>query len=179
MRISDSASDLPLHRHASSAAAVLRPSLLDLTHWFFLRGLALVYGIAFTSFWTQAEGLVGSQGILPAEQLLRAVAGRFGLERFWLLPSLFWLGASDAALHVVCAAGVGVSMLALLNIAPAPAFGCLWALYLSILRIGGDFLSVQSLPHDESRHKARRACVVESGAARGLQPDVDAALTRR
>ena len=36
------------------------------TRWFFLRGLALIYLIAFASLWMQMDGFIGSQGIVPA-----------------------------------------------------------------------------------------------------------------
>ena len=57
--------------------------------WLFLRGLALVYLCAFLSLAVQVEGLVGSRGILPVQELLRLVRERTGLERYWLLPTLF------------------------------------------------------------------------------------------
>ena len=41
-----------------------------LSRWLFLRGLGCIYLIAFLSLWVQIHGLIGSNGILPAEQLL-------------------------------------------------------------------------------------------------------------
>ena len=38
---------------------------MRLTRWLFLRGLSLIYLIAFMSFGVQARGLIGSTGILP------------------------------------------------------------------------------------------------------------------
>ena len=44
-----------------------------LTRWLFLRLLGAIYLIAFISLWTQIDGLVGSNGILPAQEFLDAV----------------------------------------------------------------------------------------------------------
>src|SRR5262249_22560654 len=41
-----------------------------LTRWIFLRGLGIIYLIAFLSLWTQISGLIGSHGILPAADLM-------------------------------------------------------------------------------------------------------------
>src|SRR2546426_9272500 len=48
-------------------------STYAVTRWVFLRALGLIYLIAFASFWVQVRGLIGSQGILPAQQYLHAV----------------------------------------------------------------------------------------------------------
>ncbi len=58
-----------------------------LTVWIFLRALALVYLCAFLSLATQILGLVGSHGILPAHELLQAVANSEGLSRYWDMGS--------------------------------------------------------------------------------------------
>ena len=45
-------------------------STYAVTRWVFMRALGLIYLIAFVSFWVQVRGLIGSQGILPAQQYL-------------------------------------------------------------------------------------------------------------
>ena len=77
-----------------------------LSRWVFLRALGLICLVAFVSFWVQAKGLVGSAGLLPVGQYLQAVRDQLGPERYWRVPTVFWLNSSDAALHAVCAAGV-------------------------------------------------------------------------
>src|SRR5690606_11085138 len=42
------------------------PAEYFFSRWIFLRGLALIYLIAFISLWVQMEGLIGENGILPA-----------------------------------------------------------------------------------------------------------------
>src|SRR5207249_4268417 len=45
-------------------------SSYELTRWVFLRALGVIYLIAFLSLWPQLRGLIGPQGILPAQALL-------------------------------------------------------------------------------------------------------------
>jgi len=116
---------------------------LTLTRRAFLGMLAAVYLSAFISFWVQADGLVGSGGILPAERFLAAVEQNRGPERYWLVPSLFWLNPSDGFLHVLCGTGTALSLLALVFVAPALVFLLLWVLYLSLFSIGGEFMHFQ------------------------------------
>jgi lipase maturation factor len=89
-----------------------------LSRWLFLRLLGLIYLIAFISLWTQIEGLIGSNGILPVADYLKVVGERAGAERFWWLPTFCWLSSSDWFLHFQCATGVLLSMLLILGIAP-------------------------------------------------------------
>ena len=66
-------------------------SSYELTRWVFLRALGVIYLIAFLSLWPQLRGLIGPQGILPAQDLLAAARRQLGGERFHLVPTLFWL----------------------------------------------------------------------------------------
>ena len=110
-----------------------------LTSWIFLRALGVTFLIAFVSLWTQAMGLIGRDGILPAADLLNAIRSHYGPERMWLLPTFAWLGASDTALHVLFGAGTAFSLLLVAGVAPAAsAFAC-WALYLSLTGITREF----------------------------------------
>jgi hypothetical protein len=118
-------------------------STYAVTRWLFLRALGLIYLIAFASLWVQVKGLIGSQGILPAVQSLQALKGYLGSERYHLVPTLFWLGSSDLALQLACAAGVGCALLLVGNIAAIPALIALWVLYLSLATVGRDFLAFQ------------------------------------
>ena len=113
------------------------------SQWIFLRAMGAIYLIAFGSLWVQVEGLMGSHGILPVKDFLGAVQRQIGPERYWLVPSLFWVNASDAALHAVCAAGVFFSLFLILGIAPAADLFLLWAFYLSLSVVAQDFLSFQ------------------------------------
>ena len=82
----------------------LAPQTHSLTRWLFLRLPAVVFLIAFVSYWVQLDGLIGSQGILPAADMMRSVRG-LGAGAGWRVPTLCWLGASDAFLHGLAGAG--------------------------------------------------------------------------
>ena len=115
---------------------------------YFVRGLLLrllagVYLVAFLSFWVQGEGLIGPRGILPVGEFLEAARGRLGDAAYWRLPTVFWLSGSDTAIHLVSGAGVVLSVLAIGGFLPLLCFVLLWALYLSVLYGGQDFLSFQ------------------------------------
>jgi predicted DCC family thiol-disulfide oxidoreductase YuxK/uncharacterized membrane protein YphA (DoxX/SURF4 family) len=114
----------------------------------FLRGLALIYLIAFASFWVQARGLIGGQGIVPAPAVMEAVRAEvarehIGLERFHVFPTVAWWGAGDGALNWQCGAGVVLSVCLLAGLAPAAALFLLWILYLSLCTISSPFLNFQ------------------------------------
>ena len=122
--------------------AACRPTYYNARHWY-LRLLGLVYLIAFGSFWSQADGLIGSDGILPVAAWLDALRDRFGAEAYRLFPTLCWLNSSDSFLHYLCGAGVALSLLLILQIAPVICLVLLWALYLSISVAGQVFMNFQ------------------------------------
>jgi predicted DCC family thiol-disulfide oxidoreductase YuxK len=115
----------------------------DLVSFLFLRLFGLIYLSAFVSFGVQAQGLVGSHGILPVAELVDAVASRFGPERFFLMPMVFWLNASDFAIQSVCWAGAALSLLLVFNLLPRLSLFLLYALYLSLFYGGQVFMSFQ------------------------------------
>ncbi len=119
-----------------------------LTRWLFLRALGLIYLIAFVSLWTQISGLIGHDGILPADQYMSAAGQQcdlqgVGLDRFRLLPTLCWFDSSNGFLHFQCAAGAVLAGLLIIGIAPAPSLALLWLFYLSLVTVGRDFLGFQ------------------------------------
>src|SRR5262250_561776 len=83
--------------------------------WLFLRLVGIAYLFAFWSLAQQVPGLIGHDGILPANEFLadvRAWAETIGpgLDRYRLAPTLFWLGSSDAALQGVAYGGAVLSL---------------------------------------------------------------------
>ena len=118
-------------------------STYTLSRWIFLRALGVIFLVAFVSLWVQVKGLIGSQGILPARELLAAVQTQLGGERFRFLPTVFWFGSSDAALQLACALGAVSAALLIADVAPGAALVVLWLLYLSLTVVGRDFLSFQ------------------------------------
>jgi predicted DCC family thiol-disulfide oxidoreductase YuxK len=119
------------------------PPRHDLVAFLFLRLFGLIYLSAFVSFGVQAQGLIGSHGILPVAELVDAVASRLGSDRFFLMPMVFWLSASDIAIEVVCWAGAGLSLLLVLDLLPRLSLLLLYALYLSLFYAGQAFMGFQ------------------------------------
>lgn len=109
----------------------------------FLRVLGLIYFIAFLSFWIQMEGLVGKNGILPAVGFLKVAETQLGPLRYWLLPTVAWIYPSDAMLHLICLAGVTGSVALVLGVRRSALLALLWALYLSLVTVGRDFMEFQ------------------------------------
>jgi hypothetical protein len=110
----------------------------------FVRVLAATYLIAFVSLLVQVQGLAGSRGILPLAPFLEAVRDRFGAAAYILCPTVFWFGAGDAALTLVCGAGAALGAILTLTIfAPALTLFVLWALYLSVATGTRTFLGFQ------------------------------------
>jgi hypothetical protein len=108
----------------------------------------MIYLVAFLSFWMQASGLIGHNGILPAQEYmsdirLQCQTHGIGLDRYHLLPTLCWGDASDRFLNVQCAVGTGLAVLLFVGIAPVPCLILLWVLYLSLVTIGRDFFGFQ------------------------------------
>jgi predicted DCC family thiol-disulfide oxidoreductase YuxK len=119
------------------------PPRYHLVSVLFLRLFGLIYLSAFVSFAVQAKGLIGSHGILPVAEQVDTVAGRFGPERFFLMPMVFWLNASDFAIAAVCWAGVALSLLLVCNVLPRLSLLVLYVLYLSLFYAGQIFTSFQ------------------------------------
>lgn len=118
------------------------PTFFRARVWFF-RLLGLVYFLAFASLGVQILGLIGENGILPAQTFLDQVGARFGPRAYHLVPTLFWWGASDFQLKLVCGAGMFLSLVLISGTAPLPVLGILWALYLSLVNVGRWFLRFQ------------------------------------
>ena len=114
-----------------------------LARWLFLRLLGVVYLSAFLSFGSQVQGLVGSQGILPAARYLEEVKSVIGPERYYLLPTLCWIDCSDVFLNRLCLAGAALAILLIAGAAPVPVLFLLWACYLSLSVAGQSFMRYQ------------------------------------
>jgi hypothetical protein len=108
-----------------------------------LRGLAIVYLIAFASLLPQVNGLIGSNGILPISDYLDTIDSEYGTSGYVLFPTLAWFNSSDTFLHVVIWAGIALSVALFLCILPLPAAIGLYVLYLSMDTAGQVFFSFQ------------------------------------
>lgn len=113
------------------------------TRRLYVHAFGFVYLIAFLSLWSQVHGLIGQQGILPADDYFKLAQSKLGNDAYRLLPSLCWVASNDVMLHVWCAAGVSLSVLLMAGFAPRLILVSLWAIYLSLSVAGQAFLSFQ------------------------------------
>lgn len=112
--------------------------------WLYLRGLGLIFCLAFASLLPQLPGLLGPGGLEPVAEWFSLAGEQLGAERFLRLPTLLWLfGPSQGALLGVCLAGLACGALLVANVAPRLALVGAWACYLSLTGVGGVFLSYQ------------------------------------
>jgi Lipase maturation factor len=119
------------------------PPCYDQVSFLFLRLFGLIYLSAFASFGVQVQGLIGSHGILPLAELVDALGSRLGKERFFLMPMVFWLNATDFAIAAVCWVGVALSLLLICNLLTRLSLLLLYVLYLSLFFAGQTFTSFQ------------------------------------
>jgi len=113
----------------------------------FSRALAIIYLIGFVSFAVQAQGLIGSQGILPIGPFLGAVWKQVGSGAFWSVPTLFWWWHSDFALVAIPWVGATIAIAAALlpphSVPQRIALALLWFGYLSLVGAGQVFMGYQ------------------------------------
>jgi hypothetical protein len=116
----------------------------QLISWLFLRVLALIYLIAFTSLATQINGLVGDQGILPLNNHFNSAFQHLA-QRAWLhFPSIFWLiGDHDTVLLGSTLLGVLFSLILFIGRWERAALITLFLLYLSLYHAGQVFTNFQ------------------------------------
>ncbi len=109
-----------------------------------MRLLGLIYFSAFYSLLFQINGLIGPQGILPAQHYLAAVAHSVPGIRFWYAPSLFWLSSSSHTLITVMWIGLLASIAAIFDLWPRLSLFLCFVCFLSFVGASGEFSSYQS-----------------------------------
>ena len=115
----------------------------ELVSWLFLRVLGIIYLVAFASLMVQIKGLVGEQGIMPVGSLLEYVTSVTGSERYFVLPTIFWLAHNNLVLVAVTLYGCVVSLQILFNRWVQPALIIAFVLYLSLYNVCQPFLHFQ------------------------------------
>ncbi len=106
----------------------------------FPRLLGVIYFFAFGAFLFQIRGLIGENGILPVKTFLVWVKRAYPKNYFSVIPSVFWLNHSNAALLGVVATGTALSVLLMAGVYPPLILFFLYILYLSIVSAGQEFL---------------------------------------
>ena len=119
------------------------PPRFELTSWLFLRLFGLIFLAAFVSFAVQSMALIGSHGVLPVADFTAALENKLGDGRYWRVPMVFWFGASDFAIHLVCWGGAAFSLLLVAGVLPRLSLIVLYILYLSLFYAGQRFMTFQ------------------------------------
>jgi len=109
----------------------------------FLKALGAMYIAAFLSFGLQTAGLIGSHGILPAGEYLRALRSALGAAAYWDAPGVLWMGSGDGALRAVWMIGTAAGTVAMLGKWQRIALAVCLVLWLSLCSVGQDFLPFQ------------------------------------
>ena len=113
--------------------------------WIFLRALGVIFFSAFYSLYCQVTGLIGPNGILPANRYLDTIRHSVaGVAKLWYAPSVFWIGASDRALLMACWIGMIASLMLIANIWPRAMNLVCFICFLSFIGVLQDFSSYQS-----------------------------------
>ncbi len=138
-------------RHRGLLAAIthlfwgrnFRPPEYQRVSRIFLICLGLIYFSAFLSFSLQAQGLIGSHGILPLHFYLERLAEHYGGWAYLNAPMIFWFNASNPAIQLTSIAGCVLSVLLIFNRARLLVLIALYVLYLSLYYAGQVFMSFQ------------------------------------
>jgi lipase maturation factor 1 len=116
-----------------------------ISRWLFLRALGGIYFSAFFSLVFQIRGLIGPDGILPANEYLQAVAHSLGYGRgLWFAPTLLWLASGPHMLIALCWVGMAASLLLAVNMWPRGMLLICFVCFLSFVSAAQDFSSYQS-----------------------------------
>ena len=114
-----------------------------IARWLFLRALGLIYFSAFFALLFQVRGLIGTQGVLPANEFLDHVR-TLGAIRFWYAPTLLWLSPTNHMLMAFCWIGAIASLLLTANLWPRATLVICFLCFLSFVAAAQDFSGYQS-----------------------------------
>jgi hypothetical protein len=138
-----------MHRFAHAARWLFDsehgPTDRLIPRWLFLRALGGIYFSAFFSLVFQIRGLIGPQGILPANEYLHAVAHTLGHSRgLWFAPTVLWISSGPHVLTALCWVGIVASVLLTLNLWPRGMLAICFVCFLSFVNAAQDFSGYQS-----------------------------------
>ena len=113
-----------------------------LPRWIFLRALAAIYFSAFYSLLFQIKGLIGPEGIFPAQDYLAAVARAISSTNAMVRADAVLVGSSSHALMLVTWIGLIASIVAFLNLWPRLQLLHLLCLFSLLCFSGGRILKL-------------------------------------
>ena len=112
--------------------------------WIVLRALGLIYFSAFFSLVFQIRGLIGPDGIFPANHYLAQIAAHYGRTGYFYAPTLAWFSAGSPMLMAWCWIGMIASLLLALNFWPRGMLFICFVCFLSFVAAAGEFAGYQS-----------------------------------
>jgi lipase maturation factor 1 len=115
-----------------------------LPRWIFLRAIGFIYFSGFFSLVFQIRGLIGPEGILPANEYLEGLTEHFGHLRYWYAPTLLWFSSGSPMLMGLCWAGMVASLLLVLNFWPRGMLAVCFVCFLSFVSAAREFSGYQS-----------------------------------
>lgn len=110
-----------------------------LSRQIFLRAVAVVYLAAFLSLASQADGLIGIDGLLPVADYLASRPDAPPASLAWRYPTLLWLDSSNATIDALCLGGAMAATLVAMGLAQLPMLAACFVLYLSLAAGGQQF----------------------------------------
>jgi len=124
-----------------------RRTSFHFAHWLFGRCLGVVTLIAFLSYWSQSEALIGDNGLNPWKEDLLQVesfieSNDIQRSKFNLRPTLLWF-SSFSNHHLLFTLGSISSLALALGFMPRVSACLIWIFYLSLSVVGEPFLSFQ------------------------------------
>ena len=123
------------------------PSTFQISGWIYARALAVTVLFAFISLWSQALGLIGSEGIIPFQEHLNYYQDNFLLEnnfsKWFLKPTLLWFVKGDLGLDILFFFGVIASLFLFFGFIPHVCSLVIWFCYLSFVVVSRPFLNFQ------------------------------------
>lgn len=113
------------------------------TRELFLRGLGLIYFVAFACLFFQAKSLFGDHGLLPRDVFLESYRALTALDAspLFQLPTVFWWLKGDIWLSLLSFLGLVLSALLMGGWGSSISLFVLWALQLSFMHVGQTFYS--------------------------------------
>lgn len=136
------------HSRLSPIARVLcgkspKQSSYTKAHVIFMRLLGLINLIIFTSILVQFRGLIGQDGILPLQSFFDFVNSQLGLDKFYLVPTLFWISSTNTAIIALAALGAILSIVVMIGFLHPLILLALYLLHLSFVVGGQAFMTFQ------------------------------------
>ena len=123
-----------------------KPVTYQMSHWAYGRFLGLVTLIAFLSYWSQANALIGQNGLSPwTEDLIKIeniVDQNPELNKWTIRPTLLWVQLF-ANHNLLFSIGSLSALFLTIGIFPTLCASISYACYLSLMVVGEPFLSFQ------------------------------------